>query len=271
MMKKIGVMFRTVIAFALSLCVLIPFIMIILNSFKNKKEAAEMTLFLPTQWNVKSNYLAVFETGILRAFGNSTIITLLSVFLIIFTTSFAAFVLQRRGTSAMGHIKNLFIIGLVLPGQIIPTYLICNMLHLKSFIGASIVLTATNIPLGIFLYIGFLKSISISIDEAAIMDGCNGLHLFSKIIFPLLKPMTVTVFILNFMAIWNDFGTTIYFLNTPKNYTLTLTIYNFFSTHSSEWNLVFADVVVVSFPVILVYFCAQKYIMSGMTSGAVKG
>lgn len=270
-MKKLGTILRTVIAFGLSLGVLLPFVMIILNSFKNKKEAAEMALSLPTQWNIKSNYLAVFETGLMRALGNSTMITLLSVTFIILTTSLAAFVLQRRGTAAMGKLKNLFIIGLVLPGQIIPTYLICNMLNLKSFLGATVVLTAANIPLGIFLYIGFLKSISTSIDEAAIMDGCTGMQLFFKVIFPLLKPMTITVFILNFMGIWNDFGTTIYFLNTPKNYTLTLTIYNFFSTHSSDWNLVFADVVAVSFPVILVYFCAQKHIMSGMTSGAVKG
>ena len=90
-------------------------------------------------------------------------------------------------------------------------------------------------------------------------------------IFPLLKPMTVTLFILTFMNIWNDFGTTIYFLNTSENYTLPLTIYNFFSTHSSDWNLVFTDVVLVSLPIVILYFCAQKQIMSGMTSGAVKG
>jgi raffinose/stachyose/melibiose transport system permease protein len=121
------------------------------------------------------------------------------------------------------------------------------------------------------MYIGFLKSIPSSIDEAAIVDGCNSLQLFFKVIFPLLKPMTITLFILNFMNIWNDFGTTIYFLNSSENYTLTLTIYNYFSTHSSDWNLVFADVVAVSLPVIIIYFSAQKHIMSGMTSGAVKG
>ena len=109
------------------------------------------------------------------------------------------------------------------------------------------------------------------IDEAAILDGCGSLTLFFRVVFPLLKPMTVTLFILTFMNIWNDFGTTIYFLNTSENYTLPLTIYNFFSTHSSDWNLVFTDVVIVSLPVVLLYFCAQKQIMSGMTSGAVKG
>ncbi len=270
-MKRLVSYLRTVLAILLSLLVVSPFGVIMLNSLKNKKEAAEMTLALPTEWNILGNYAEVYKTGILKAFGNSTFITLLSVALIILTTALASFVLQRRGTVAMNRLKTLFVIGLVIPGQIIPTYMICNFLHLKTFLGAALVLTATNIPLGVFMFIGFLKSIPASIDEAAIVDGCNSWQLFFKIIFPLLKPMTITLFILSFMNIWNDFGTTIYFLNSPKNYTLTLTIYNFFSTHSSDWNLVFADVVAVSFPVILIYFAAQKHIMSGMTSGAVKG
>jgi raffinose/stachyose/melibiose transport system permease protein len=251
--------------------VITPFGVIILNSFKNKKEAAEMTLSLPTDWNIINNYSEVLQTGIVKAFGNSCFITLLSVTLIIVTTALAAFVLQRRATKAMSRLTSLFIIGLIIPGQIIPTYIICNYLHLSTFLGAAVVLTAANIPLGVFMYIGFLKSIPSSIDEAAIVDGCNSLQLFFKVIFPLLKPMTITLFILNFMNIWNDFGTTIYFLNSSENYTLTLTIYNYFSTHSSDWNLVFADVVAVSLPVIIIYFSAQKHIMSGMTSGAVKG
>jgi raffinose/stachyose/melibiose transport system permease protein len=270
-MKKITPFIRSILGILLSLLVVLPFLAILLNSFKTKKEAAEMTIALPTEWNIVNNYVEVFQTGLLKAFGNSTLVTLLSVTLIILTTALASFVLQRRQTAAMSRLKTLFIIGLILPGQIIPTYMICNFLGVKSFLGAAVVLTAANIPLGVFMYMGFLKSIPISIDEAAIVDGCSPIQLVFKVIFPLLKPMTITLFILNFMNIWNDFGTTIYFLNRPQNYTLTLTIYNFFSTHSSDWNLVFADVVAVSLPVIIVYFSAQKHIMSGMTSGAVKG
>ena len=270
-MKKIAPFIRSILGILLSLLVILPFLAILLNSFKSKKEAAEMTISLPTEWNIVNNYVEVFQTGLLKAFGNSTVVTLLSVTLILLTTALASFVLQRRQTPSMGRLKTLFIIGLILPGQIIPTYMICNFLGVQSFLGAAVVLTAANIPLGVFMYMGFLKSIPISIDEAAIMDGCSPMQLVFKVIFPLLKPMTITLFILNFMNIWNDFGTTIYFLNSPKNYTLTLTIYNFFSTHSSDWNLVFADVVAVSLPVIIVYFSAQKHIMSGMTSGAVKG
>lgn len=270
-MKKWISSLRSLIALVISVVVVAPFGVIILNSFKTKKEAAEMGFSLPTQWNIIENYKEVFETGVLNAFRNSCIVTLLSVALIILLSATAAYVLQRRGTSVAKKLTTYFVIGLIIPGQIIPTYIICSYLHLKTFLGAAMVLTAANLPLATFLYLGALKSIPREIDEAAILDGCSSLRMFFTVIFPLLKPMTVTLFILTFMNVWNDFGTTIYFLNKSTNYTLPLTIYNFFSTHSSDWNLVFADVVIVSLPVIILYFCAQKQIMSGMTSGAVKG
>ncbi len=270
-MKKYAHIWRSLAGIALSMLMLIPFVMIVLNSFKNKKEAARMGLEFPEQWSIIENYSTVMKNGIARAFGNSCTVTFLSVFLIILFSALAAFVLQRRNTKMSRKIITFFVIGLIIPGQIIPTYMLCNYLRLKTFLGAAAVLTAANLPLGIFLYIGALKSIPRAIDESAILDGCGTVTLFFRVIFQLLRPMTVTLFILTFMNIWNDFGTTIYFLNTSENYTLPLTIYNFFSTHSSDWNLVFTDVVIVSFPVLIVYFCAQKQIMSGMTSGAVKG
>ena len=254
-MKRRTHFLRTAVGFLLSLFMLTPFAMIVLNSFKTKKEAAELGLALPKQWNILENYRAVMETGVLHAFRNSCIVTCLSVLLIILLSALAAFILQRRNTRFSRKLTTFFVLGLIVPGQIIPTYMLCSYLHLKTFAGAAAVLTAANLPLGTFLYLGALKSIPRDIDEAAILDGCGSL----------------TLFILTFMNIWNDFGTTIYFLNTSKNYTLPLTIYNFFSTHSSDWNLVFTDVVIVSLPVVLLYFCAQKQIMSGMTSGAVKG
>ena len=254
-MKQRTHFLRTAFGFLLSLFMLTPFAMIVLNSFKTKKEAAELGLALPKQWNILENYRAVMETGVLHAFRNSCIVTCLSVLLIILLSALAAFILQRRNTRFSRKLTTFFVLGLIVPGQIIPTYMLCSYLHLKTFAGAAAVLTAANLPLGTFLYLGALKSIPRDIDEAAILDGCGSL----------------TLFILTFMNIWNDFGTTIYFLNTSENYTLPLTIYNFFSTHSSDWNLVFTDVVIVSLPVVLLYFCAQKQIMSGMTSGAVKG
>lgn len=107
-----------------------------------------------------------------------------------------------------------------------------NLLYLllsaSAFIlAAALVLCAANIPMGVFLYMGYYKSIPREIDESAMLDGCGCIRMFAAVIFPLLKPITVTLFIITFMAIWNDFGTTIYFLNSSSNFTLTLTVYNF--------------------------------------------
>ncbi|MNN66497.1 Inner membrane ABC transporter permease protein YcjP [compost metagenome] len=132
-------------------------------------------------------------------------------------------------------------------------------------------LGVTNFFFFVMLYTGFFKSIPRDIDESAVIDGAGPLTLFFKIIFPLLKPVTVTLIIITFMNVWNDFGITIYFLNSPSNYTITLTIYNFLGTYSSQWNLIFANIVVVSVPVVLLYLLLQNYIIDGMTAGSVKG
>jgi raffinose/stachyose/melibiose transport system permease protein len=109
------------------------------------------------------------------------------------------------------------------------------------------------------------------LDESAVIDGCGPYRLFFNIIFPLLKPVTVTVIIIDFMSVWNDFGTSIYFLNRPERYTMVMSTFYFFGARSADWNLVFADVVLTSLPVIILYVLLQKYIISGMVSGSIKG
>lgn len=251
---------------------LIPFWIALINSFKTKEEAALVNIALPTTWHIIENYREMCEgSGVFTALRNSVMLTVPTVLLEIFGSSMISFIIQRRNDKSSNMLQNMVMLGMFLPIQMIPTYFICHYLHLKSFAATACVLLATGLPMAMFLYTGYLKSVPRELDESAMLDGCTCFQLFWKIIFPLLKPMTVTVFIINFMNIWNDFGTTIYFLNSSQNYTLPLTIYNFFGTHSSDWNLVFANVVVVSMPVIIVYFLAQNQIVAGMTAGAVKG
>lgn len=260
------------IGLLLCLVMLIPFWMVLVNSFKTKEEAALVNIAFPQIWQIVENYTTMCkESNILSALKNSVCLTLPTVLIEIAFGSMISFVVQRRNSKSSSLLMNLIMLGMFLPLQMIPTYFICYFLKVKTFVASSMVLFAAGLPMTVFLYTGFLKSIPRELDESAMLDGCNCLQLFCKIIFLLLKPMTVTVFIINFMNVWNDFGTTIYFLNTSKNYTLPLTIYNFFGVHSSDWNLVFANVVVVSAPVIIVYFAAQNQIVSGMTAGAVKG
>lgn len=267
--------YEAILNMVLCLCaliILIPVFMVIINSFKNQTEAARMNLKLPTTWHILENYkVMIREGGIFRGFLNSTVITVICVLLLIILCSTMAFVLERRKTFFSKVINMTVIFGLVLPLQIIPTYFVCNFLHLTHEIAAVFVLIVANMSFTVFLYTGFIKSIPIEIDESAWIDGASHTQLFFEIIFPLLQPVTVTAVIINFMAVWNDFGISIYFLNSARNYTLPLTVYNFFGNHNSDWQLVFANVVLSTLPVAIVYLILQRHIISGMTSGAVKG
>ena len=270
--KKRIRMIGEIVGLCFCVVMLIPFWMVLVNSFKTKEEAALVNIALPTTWNLVQNYVTMCqESGFFTALRNSVLLTVPTVAGEVLFSSMISFVIQRRNSRASGRLLGFIMLGMFLPIQMIPTYFVCYYLHVKTFAAAAFVLAASGLPMSVFLYTGFLKSIPRELDESAMLDGCSCLSLFTKIIFPLLKPMTVTVIIVNFMTMWNDFGTTIYFLNNSHNYTLPLTIYNFFGVHSSDWNLVFANVVLVSLPVIIVYFLAQNEIVDGMTAGAVKG
>ncbi len=255
-----------------ALIILIPIFMVIINSFKDRTEAALMNMKLPTSWHILENYGQMMEEGgVLRGFVNSMVITVICVALLIVLCSSMAFVLERKKTRFSAIINMIVIFGLVLPVQIIPTYFICNFLHLSHEVAAVLILVVANMSFTVFLYTGFIKSIPKEIDESAWLDGASHIQLFFKIIFPLLQPVTITAIIVNFMAVWNDFSISIYFLNSARNYTLPLTVYNFFGNHSSDWQLVFANVVLSTLPVAIVYLILQKHIISGMTAGSVKG
>lgn len=272
--KKVRHYLGEAFALLLSLIVLIPLYMLFIGSFKNSAEASRFNLALPTEWNIIENYTRMFKLGGLStAFKNSIIITVTSVVILIAISSTSAFILQRRKSRFTGLAYNMIILGLVIPGSIIPMFFISKFMHLTDIpqIAAILNLVVSQFPLAVFIYFGGFKGIPQQIDESAFIDGSSLLRLFTTIVFPLLKPVTATIVIISFMNIWNNFNLTLYFLNSPKTFTLTLTIYNFMSTYNSDWNLVFANVIVCSLPVIVVYFTLQKYIISGMTSGSIKG
>lgn len=255
----------------LSILILVPIYLTVINSFKSKQDAAKLNLALPEAWQGAENYSRMIEEGkIMHSFVNSCIVTVISVCIIILCASTLAFVIERKKT-AFSKMMNLFImVGLVLPIQIIPTYYIAHAMKLPNNIAYILVMAATNLSLCTFLYVGYFKSIPVEIDESASIDGAGPLKLFFYIIFPLTKPVTVTAVIISFMSVWNDFGVSIYFLNNVKYQTLPLTVYNFFGNHNSDWQLVFANVVCATLPVAIVYLFLQRYIIDGMTAGAVK-
>ena len=130
---------------------------------------------------------------------------------------------------------------------------------------------AINIPLALFLMFGFIETVPREIDEAAVIDGASAGQLFIRVILPLIKPVIVTVGILNFMSIWNDFSMPLYFMNNSDKWPMTLAVYNFFGQFEQSWNLVSADIVLTAFPVLIIFIFGQKYIVGGVSTGAVKG
>lgn len=271
-MKKLKLILAELMMIGISLLVLIPLALIVLNSVKDKAGAANADLSLPKTWLFVQNYTEVFtKGGMLRGYGNSIILSVLSVILIVVTASMMGYVIQRRQQKLISVINGLVLMGMVIPISVAPTYMILKSLNLSgTFIGLSLVYVAVYLPIATFIYTGAYKSIPRTLDEAASIDGCGPIRTLFNIILPLMKPATVTVIIISFMSVWNDMTMPLYFLNSPKKYTVVLSTYLFYGQKSSDWHLVFANIVLVSLPIVIVYFTLQKYVISGMTGGAIK-
>ncbi len=272
-MKKFGFEgLKITLLWVLSVLVFIPLLIIFVNSFKTQEEAITMQLTLPKVW-MFLNYRDVISTvNIIQAFKNSTITSFGTVLISVTGASLCAFVLSRRPSRLHKAVYMLFLIGLVAPLNMVPAILVLQKLHLMdSLLGLTLLYSALVTPFSIFLYYGFISSIPREVDEASIIDGCNGFSLFWKIVFPLLKPVTVTVLILNFMNSWNDFITPFYIMNSSAKMPLTTMVYSFFGIFQRSWHYVSVMMVLIVVPVIVVYALGQKYIISGMTAGAVKG
>ncbi len=262
----------------ISFVILIPFLLVLVNSFMSKRRANMLKLSLKgvSLNQIIDNYGSVFkEARILNGFFNSAVVTVGGAALALVFASMTAFIIIRRKTKFSKLMNNIIIIGLTLPLSMVPIYFELSRLKMTTgnmaVIGAILVYTASMFPITFFLYVGFIKGISSEIDEAAIVDGAGPLRMFFGIIFPLLKPVTVTALMNCVMSIWNDFGISLYLLNSSKRTTAVLTTYLFSGQKASEWNLLFADIVIVALPIIIIYLVLQRHIVSGLSDGAVKG
>lgn len=255
-----------------SLIILIPLLIVILGSVKNAIEAGRFNIKLPTEWHFENFRFVLTNGQVIPAFFSSLIITVTSTFIGVLSASMLAFVLSRRNTKGSEGLYNYIFLGMVAPMQIITTYFVLNALHLSgSYLGIILVYVAINLPFNTFLFTSFITGIPRELDEAATVDGCGIWRLFFSIILPLLKPVIATSGIIFAMNVWNDFQLPLYFLNDSSKWTLPLTIYSFYGKYFSNWNYVFADMIITALPLLIVYLFAQKYIVAGMTAGAVKG
>jgi len=253
---------------------IIPFLFMLVNSLKERRESNLLNLSLPEIFHWE-NYATVFSANnyqILTAFKNSILITACSVLLLVILGSMAGYVLQRRTDKAHRFINSLILTGLMVPAAILPTIWMMQNMHIyKTLFGMIMIEVALQIPFTIMLYRGFMNSIPEELEEAGYIDGCSKLKLFTTIIFPLLKPVSATVIILNAVTIFNDFTNPLYFLPGAKNVTVQLTLYKFMGQYSSSYNLLFADVIIIIIPMLILFIFFSKRIVSGMVAGAVKG
>ena len=270
-MKKGKTFLRYAVGIIFSLIYIMPIWMVVVNSFKEKKEANLMGLGLPKTFTL-DNYIQIFEGGgIVRAFFNGLIQAGSSTFIVLIVGSLAAFVIARSRNKIISNLYYVFLLGLVVPIAYIPTYLVLDILGLMNTHFGYVCVHATyGLPLAIFLYTAAVKGIPRELDEAAMIDGSSCWYLYRKIIFPLLRTTTATLFIFNFMGVWNDAQLPLFLLSGDK-WALPLTINSFYGAHGQEWNLIFADIVITILPIAVVYIFDQKHIMAGMTAGAVKG
>lgn len=252
----------------------VPFLFVLLNSFKDKRGASQMKMSWPEVFHPE-NYIDVANTpgsNLFVAFKNSMIITVMAVVLTIFLCSTVAFYIQRRNDRSSKILNSLLMIGLMVPVAVMPTIWVLQALNLYRLkIGLVFVQVAVGIPFSMMLFRSYIATIPKEIDEAAILDGCGTWRLFGNIIFPILSPVTATVIILTAINVFNDFANALYFLPGAGNATVQLTLYNFMGAYSNKWNLLFADIVIVCIPMVILFLFFNKQIVAGMTGGAVKG
>jgi raffinose/stachyose/melibiose transport system permease protein len=269
---RVSTLLTQVLAVALASLIVIPFVMICLNSLKGIREAALFRLSLPTVW-VWGNYLTVLrQSGIVRGFANSFLICAFVVLLDDLFAAMAAFVIQRRRTGALRGLYYLFFLGLVAPVSIIPTIRLMMQLRIhNTYPGIVLYYTATVLPFSVFLLTGFMKSVPRELDEAALMEGSSYARLFFQIILPLIVSALITVTIVVTSAVWNDFFGPFYLISDSRKWTIILKIFSFMSQYQTDWGLVFAFMFLVISPILLVYFLLQRYIIDGLTAGSLKG
>lgn len=258
-----------------AILVLFPFFITIITAFKTPQESAENFFALPTSFYL-NNFISVFqEAGYFTYFSNSAIITVSSLVFIFLLSPMCAYAISRN-LSRGRYYKTIYyyiLCGIFVPFQVImvPIVKLLGTMSLTNQLGLIIMHVTLASSQAIFLLVNYIRSVPPDLEEAASIDGCTTVGAYWKVVLPLIKPMTMTVLILNALWVWNDFQMPLIILNeSPNSWTLPLFQYNFKSQYTFDYNLAFASYLIAMVPVIAAYICAQKYIVAGLTQGAVK-
>ncbi|MDC7231865.1 MAG: carbohydrate ABC transporter permease [Spirochaetales bacterium] len=252
---------------------ILPLYTAIVNAFKNYESIIKTPLALPMP-PILDNFARAFrEAQILSLYGNSIVITLMSLVVIMFLASSMAFVFARSKKKIYRVLYIVVLSGMMIPVQniLIPSIKTLQVLKLLGTLpGLIFFYCGTYMSIAVFLYTEFMRTVPVSLEESASIDGASPFRIFFQIIFPLLRSCTASVVIFLGMWIWNDFLPPMYILGASRGRTITTGIYRAIGTYTTDWSLVFACVILASAPIVILYLFLQKQFQSGITAGSVK-
>lgn len=273
--RRIGKVVLYLVLTLLALYTLMPVVFLIVNSFKGQAEIIRTPLALPE--TLTFSYLKnAFEViHFPKALGITSLLTVLSLTLIVLVSSFAGWAITRHKSGLSTVVYMMFVAAMLIPFQAVmyPLLNLFGAVGLKNITGLAIMYTGFGLSMSVFLYSGFFKSVPLSIEEAALIDGANIFQIFFQIVFPLVRSTTVTVIILNGMWIWNDYLLPFMTLGTSETRTLVLELYYarmLAGQFGNPWELIFPAVLISVLPMVIVFLALQKYFVKGVSEGAVK-
>ena len=245
----------------------------LINSFKTQKELFASTLSFPETFLVLNYVRAIERMDLFTTLLNSLLITVFSTVVIVLFGSMTGYALNRVKSRMSDVIFNIFLAAVLIPFQSVMIPLVVTLADigiLNTRVGMVFTYLGFGCSMCIFLVYGALKSIPLSLDEAGIIDGAKRSQVFFRIIFPMLKPTMITSAVLNVLWIWNDYLLPSLVINQENLHTIPLRLYYFFAEYTKEWNYAMAGLVLSTAPVIVFYLFCQKYIIKGISDGAIK-
>ena len=253
----------------------VPFVFILLIASKPVAEANLLEFSWPSNFVLFDNLAQAFAARdylMVIAFINSVILTVVSVAALVIFSAMVAYVWQRRASRLNPLISMLILAGLIVPPAIVPTIWVLQGLGLfKTMPGLILIEIAYGLPFCILLFRAFMSTVPRELDEAAVVDGAGPIQIFFRVIFPILRSVIMTVIILQSVFVYNDFQNPLYFLPGTQNATIQLTVANFQSQFSTQYNLLFAAILLVTIPPLIMFIFFNRKIVEGMAAGSVKG
>jgi multiple sugar transport system permease protein len=260
--------------FAGAFAAVAPIGLVIITSLKTSDEVYTLgTMSLPQHILNPDNYITAFsQGGMIRGFINTTILVVIAVTGSVINGSMAAYVLHRFDFKGKSLIKRAFLFASVVPGMTLQVMLFrtINTLHLFNTRGAASLLYIGTDVIAIYIFLRFLETISVALDEAAMMEGASYFYIYRRIMLPLLSPAVATVMIIKSVGIYNDFYTPYLYMPRPDLRVISTALFQFRGQYGTQWEVICAGIMITILPVLVVFIIMQKYIYNGLTAGSIK-